>query len=187
MVCAKGNLRDEKKMLRQISNPYICEMEYEQQPPLPLLEKLQRFNDSPVFETMDRMIEELPSGGRFQFELILAAIDLSLEYFKSLNLEKNIFGSAVFNFVSFESLLVQPVFDSQVYENLEIFELKDKENSFGEKGTLYAYLNRCVTGSGRRKLRKWLDSPLVDVPSIMERQQAVTDIIANFPLLKPLF
>jgi DNA mismatch repair protein MSH6 len=65
---------------------------------------------------------------------------------------------------------VAPVFDSQVYENLEIFELKDKENSFGEKGTLYAYLNRCLTASGRRKLRKWLDAPLVDVAAITERQ-----------------
>lgn len=92
----------------------------------------------------------------------------------------------MFNFVSFEALRVQPVFDSQVYENLEIFELKDKENSFGEKGTLYHYLNRCSTASGKRKLRKWLDSPLVDVPSIVERQEAVTDIIDNFPLLKPV-
>lgn len=60
----------------------------------------------------------MPSGGKFQFELIIAAIDLSLEYFKTLGLEKNIFGSSVFNFVSFESLRVHPVFDSQVYENL---------------------------------------------------------------------
>ena len=132
------------------------------------------------------MVEELPSGGKFHFDLILTAIDLSLEYFKTLNLEYNIFGSAVFNFVSFESLRTQPVFDSQVYENLEIFEVKDKENSFGEKGTLYAYLDRCVTVSGKRKLRKWLDSPLVDIPSIVERQEAVTDIIDNFPLLKPV-
>lgn len=49
VVTVKGNLRDEKKMLRQISNPYLYEMEYEQQSPTVMLEKFQIHNDSPVF------------------------------------------------------------------------------------------------------------------------------------------
>lgn len=121
VVIVRGNLQEEKKMLKQISNPYLYEMDWKPQPSSDLIEKFLQFNDSPVFEAMGRVADELPSGGKFQFELIIAAIDLSLEYFRVLNLHKNIFGCAVFSFVSFEALRLQPVFDSQVYENLEIF------------------------------------------------------------------
>lgn len=65
-------------MLKQISNPYVYEMEYQPESPAATLDKFQQYNDSPVFDTMQRMLNELPSGGRFQFELIVAAIDLSL-------------------------------------------------------------------------------------------------------------
>lgn len=126
------------------------------------LDQFLALNDCRVFDAMSSLLDNLPSGSRFQFEYIVRAISLSLEYFKKLGLEKNIFGYAVFNFISFESLTMQPVFDAQVYENLEVFEVKDKEGSIGEKGTLLAYLNKCVTPAGTRKLRKWLDSPLTN-------------------------
>jgi hypothetical protein len=65
------------------------------------IEKFLSVNDSQVFETMVRMLEEPQTMGRFAFDLIVPAIDISFEYFRILNLEKNIFGCAVFNFVSF--------------------------------------------------------------------------------------
>lgn len=65
---------------------------------------------------------------------------------------------------------IKPVFDAQVYENLEIFEIKNQEEGFGQKGTLYAYLNKCKTALGSRKLRQWINSPLTDVAKIKRRQ-----------------
>lgn len=44
-------------MLKQISNPYLYEMEYQQETPSATLEKFQRYNDSPVFDTMSRMVD----------------------------------------------------------------------------------------------------------------------------------
>lgn len=49
------------------------------------------------------------------------------------------------------------MFDAQVYENLEVFNLKDEEDSFGKPGTLYHYLNHCNTNSGQKLLKKWID------------------------------
>ena len=72
--------------MKQISNPYLYEMEYNPPPLTSTLDKFLQLNDSPVFEAMGRMIDEMPSGGKFQFDLIVAAIDLSLEYFKTLGL-----------------------------------------------------------------------------------------------------
>jgi DNA mismatch repair protein MSH6 len=51
------------------------------------------------------------------------------------------------------------MFDSQVYENLEVFNIRD-ENDTTQKGTLFHYLNECITSSGQKLLRKWLNEPL---------------------------
>jgi hypothetical protein len=91
-----------------------------------ILDKFLAFNDCQVFETMSKILDTLPQGEKFQFALIVYAIDVSLEYFKKLGLERNIFSNSVFNLVSFAALNTRPVLDSQVYENLEIFEVKDK-------------------------------------------------------------
>ena len=51
--------------------------------------------------------------------------------------------------------------------------MKNVPNSFGQKGTLYAYLNKCKTKSGERKLRQWINTPLIDVEKIKRRQEAI--------------
>jgi hypothetical protein len=86
VVIIKGNLNDEKKMIRQISNPYIHEMTYELQPLDVIIDKFLTINDSQVFDTMSRMLEEPQPSGKFPFDLIVPAIDISLEYFRKLNL-----------------------------------------------------------------------------------------------------
>lgn len=59
---------------------------------------------------------------------------------------------------------LNPMFDAQVYENLEVFTLKDEEDSFGKIGTLFCYLNNCATQSGSKLLKKWIDEPLRTLP-----------------------
>lgn len=65
------------------------------------------------------------------------------------------------------------MFDAQVYENLEVFSLKDEEDSFAQPGTLYHYLNHCLTNSGQKLLKKWIDEPLRTIAEISKRQIAI--------------
>lgn len=52
-------------------------------------------------------------------------------------------------------------------------------------GTLYAYLDNCVTSSGKRLLRKWLCHPLKSVEAINNRLDVVEDILVH-PEMIPL-
>ncbi|XP_075514538.1 LOW QUALITY PROTEIN: DNA mismatch repair protein MSH7 [Primulina tabacum] len=66
--------------------------------------------------------------------------------------------------------------DGQTLVNLEIFSNNaDGSNS----GTLYKYLNNCITSSGKRLLRNWICHPLKDVEKINYRLDVVEDLIAN--------
>lgn len=76
---------------------------------------------------------------------------------KNLTLEAKIFGQGIFEICDPEHIKLKPMFDAQVYENLEVFSLKDEEDSFGKPGTLYNYLNHCYTNSGHKLLKKWID------------------------------
>lgn len=102
------------------------------------------------------------------------ALGLLLNYLRNLGLEGKIIGQGIYEFIHFQTHRLKPMFDAQVYENLEIFNIKDEEDSFGKTGTLYHYLNSCLTNSGQRKLKKWMDEPLRSAAQITERQAAVS-------------
>lgn len=42
---------------------------------------------------------------------------------------------------------------------------------------MYAYLNKCRTKPGERKLRQWINSPLTEVAKIKERQSAIQELL----------
>lgn len=52
-------------------------------------------------------------------------------------------------------------------------------------GTLYAYLDNCVTSSGKRLLRKWICHPLKSVEAINNRLNVVEDLL-DHPEMVPL-
>lgn len=49
----------------------------------------------------------------------------------------------------------------------------------GAHGTLFAACNHCVTGPGRRLLRRWLGRPLARVADISRRQDAVAALLSG--------
>lgn len=49
----------------------------------------------------------------------------------------------------------------------------------GLSGTLYKYLDNCVTSSGKRLLRAWICHPLKDVEGINNRLDVVEDMLAH--------
>ncbi|OLR64223.1 DNA mismatch repair protein MutS [Peptoniphilus porci] len=46
-------------------------------------------------------------------------------------------------------------------------------NTFTKKGSLLDVLDKCSTSMGSRKLKKWVESPLVDIDKIFERQNLI--------------
>ncbi|KAM1508454.1 hypothetical protein ACFX10_017762 [Malus domestica] len=72
--------------------------------------------------------------------------------------------------------------DGQTLVNLEIF---SNNADGGPSGTLYAYLDNCVTSSGKRLLRKWLCHPLKSVEAINNRLDVVEDLLVH-PEMIPL-
>ena len=61
--------------------------------------------------------------------------------------------------------------------NLELVEnLQTKK----QKGSLYWYLNKTETPMGRRKLKRLIESPLVNVEEIRNRQDVVGKLLENF-------
>lgn len=66
------------------------------------------------------------------------------------------------------------VIDSITNRNLELTQsLRDGV----KQGSLLALLDRCMTGMGRRMLRRWLEEPLLDRSLIEERLDAVEELV----------
>ncbi|HIE05965.1 MAG TPA: DNA mismatch repair protein MutS [bacterium (Candidatus Stahlbacteria)] len=63
--------------------------------------------------------------------------------------------------------------DSVTRKNLELTEpISDRGGR-----TLYDILNQCLTPMGKRKLREWIVSPLIDIKEINDRLDAVSEIV----------
>ncbi|XP_031269580.1 DNA mismatch repair protein MSH7 isoform X2 [Pistacia vera] len=70
--------------------------------------------------------------------------------------------------------------DGQTLVNLEIF---GNNADGGSTGTLFKYLDNCVTSSGKRLLRSWICHPLKDVEGINNRLNAVEDLMAHSEIM----
>ncbi|CAL5339327.1 unnamed protein product [Camellia sinensis] len=66
--------------------------------------------------------------------------------------------------------------DGQTLVNLEIF---GNNADGGPLGTLYNYLNNCLTSSGKRLLKNWICHPLKDVEQINCRLNVVEELMAH--------
>jgi DNA mismatch repair ATPase MutS len=65
------------------------------------------------------------------------------------------------------------VLDSQALEHLQIIQA----GSGVLEGSLFHYIDHCRTSFGRRMLKRWLISPLANVEKIIDRQDAIEDLI----------
>ncbi len=87
------------------------------------------------------------------------ALSLVWQYLSELSLREKIFNQGLFSEGNQESFRA-PFFDSQVYENLEIFRVKQAEDeTYCQPGTLLHYVDHCRTQQGRKLLHRWLDCP----------------------------
>lgn len=73
----------------------------------------------------------------------------------------------------------QLVLDAQTRRNLE---LTRTQLGGSLQGSLLWALDRTATAMGGRCLRRWIEAPLVDRAAILERQEAVSELVAQRPL-----
>lgn len=68
--------------------------------------------------------------------------------------------------------------DHATRRNLELTEtLRSKE----KKGSLLWVMDKCRTPMGHRRLRAWLERPLVDARAIVRRQEGVAELVSDTP------
>ncbi|KAM7277271.1 hypothetical protein ACFE04_019137 [Oxalis oulophora] len=66
--------------------------------------------------------------------------------------------------------------DGQTLVNLEVF---GNSADGGPSGTLFKYLDSCMTASGKRLLRRWICHPLKDIEGINNRLNVVEKLTSN--------
>lgn len=68
------------------------------------------------------------------------------------------------------------ILDDATVRNLEIFYSPSFQ---GKRGSLLGAIDRTKTAMGGRKLQQWLRYPLLDLPLLLERQEAVAELVSR--------
>ncbi|MEG2353120.1 MAG: DNA mismatch repair protein MutS [Clostridium sp.] len=75
------------------------------------------------------------------------------------------------------------IIDTNSRKNLELTEnLRDKS----KKGTLISILDKTNTAMGARRLRKWIEEPLISKNLITRRQDSIADLVRNISIHEDL-
>ncbi|KAK3133294.1 hypothetical protein QOZ80_6AG0534770 [Eleusine coracana subsp. coracana] len=121
---------------------------------------------------LPNLLNELIGAGDKPYAL--SAIGGSLFYLRQTLLDEKILPCAEFEPLACSGLTNNAqknmILDAAALENLEILE---NMITGGLSGTLYGQLNHCVTGFGKRLLKRWIARPLFDRRAILQRQSAI--------------
>ncbi|XP_011078349.1 DNA mismatch repair protein MSH7 isoform X2 [Sesamum indicum] len=113
------------------------------------------------------------SDGAMLGDLELCALGGLISHLSRLMLNDVIRNGDILSYEVYKGFLRM---DGQTLVNLEIF---SNNADGGPSGTLYKYLNNCITSSGKRLLRNWICHPLQDVEKINNRLAVVEELMAN--------
>lgn len=118
-------------------------------------------NDENI-EIIMKKINELPNS-------IIISISALIEYLEQFKLNIVMLPSNFRTFTSKSKMLL----NSDTLQSLELFVNQTNGN---KDGTLFATLDNTKTKFGKRKLRKWLALPLLNMEDIINRQNAIKTI-----------
>ncbi|ONM54914.1 mismatch binding protein Mus3 [Zea mays] len=123
-------------------------------------------------DCLPNLLRELIGAGDKTYAL--SALGGSLFYLRQTLLDEKILPCAEFEPLAcsgfINNIRKHMILDTAALENLELLE---NTRTGGLSGTLYAQLNHCVTGFGKRLLKRWIAKPLYDRREILRRQSAV--------------
>ena len=134
-----------------------------------------RFELAPCLERMKTQFEATMREEEVDDKAIVCAVGAMLDYIADTQ-KKDISYINKLNIYSDSQYLEM---DVNTRRNLEIVEsMRTKE----KKGSLLWVLDKTRSSLGARLLRKWVEHPLVSVPSIVKRQNAVEELYGSFML-----
>lgn len=84
--------------------------------------------------------------------------------------------------IQVDSISSYMAIDYSCMKNLELFESLSSD----KKNTLIQFLDQTSTSMGARKLRHWLNAPLLSVEEIQKRQNSIEELLQNQDLLSIL-
>ncbi|CAI9100302.1 OLC1v1037275C1 [Oldenlandia corymbosa var. corymbosa] len=116
----------------------------------------------------DHMLE-----GIMHQDLALCALGGLISHLSRLMLDDALCNGDVISYQVYKGCLRM---DGQTLVNLEIF---NNNADGGQSGTLYKYLDNCITSFGKRLLRNWICHPLRDVEKINQRLDVVDELLAH--------
>ncbi|CAD8191337.1 unnamed protein product [Paramecium octaurelia] len=117
----------------------------------------------------------------YSYYYALQSFYILLSYLRQLLISNSVYRRGKFNFLDSNMISITHLYlDSQTLESLEIFNVNLKTKAT-TSDSLFSYLDRCATYSGKRLLTKWVQSPLQNYNSIIERQQCVQELCNFLP------
>ncbi|XP_047048385.1 DNA mismatch repair protein MSH6 [Lolium rigidum] len=120
---------------------------------------------------LPELLSELIGAGDQAYAL--SALGGSLFYLKQVFLYNKMLPCAEFEPLTCSGIIKNTrkhmILDAAALENLDILE----NATGGLSGTLYEQLNHCVTGFGKRLLKRWIVRPLYNCKAILQRQGAI--------------
>ncbi|KAG7578547.1 DNA mismatch repair protein MutS-like N-terminal [Arabidopsis thaliana x Arabidopsis arenosa] len=116
--------------------------------------------------------------GLNECDVALSALGELINHLSRLKLEDVLKHGDIFPYQVYKGCLR---IDGQTMVNLEIF---NNSCDGGPSGTLYKYLDNCVSPTGKRLLRNWICHPLKDVVSINKRLDVVEEFTANSEIMQ---
>jgi DNA mismatch repair protein MutS len=123
--------------------------------------------------------ERVDAFGFYEGESVLRAAGALLRYVQETQLEFLPHVKALRPYRPSDFLIL----DASTQRNLELTEsLFDRHT----EGSLFAVLDRTVTGMGRRRLKFWVLHPLLSRTAIGRRQDALAELLASLPLRQGL-
>jgi len=104
---------------------------------------------------------------------------MCLNFLKELMLADHVFSMGIFHPYDLALEKKSTLYlDGQALQNLEVLEV-EYGNTVSESRSLFGYMDKTVSGYGKRMFKKWLISPLIDADAINQRLEAVEDLRNN--------
>ena len=141
--------------------------------------RLEDKEDLNIPEINDNKEEGIP------FYHTIKSISICLQFLEDIMLANSVFKMG--NFIIYDVKVEKKsnlYLDSKALESLEIFDVRYQlPKNATSVGSLFHYMDKTVTGFGKRMFKRWMACPLFDLEKINERLDAVEDLATHNDVL----
>lgn len=106
--------------------------------------------------------------------LLYSTLSGMFDYLKKVFRFDYVIGTARFVFYQKDQHTKAMILDSQALQHLQVFQTAE-----GQQGSLFQVIDRTKTKFGRRLLRRWIMSPLINPNNLNQRLNAIEDLQDN--------